>query len=132
MASTQNRQCCSIELEEDYNCIENYFGASLWNYGHACKCYKLGNKYTKNTKNFYCNSIECGGLINYIMSPFALFADIICCPCRTFLYCEKCINTNDVNNDVNDDNVYNHVNNKNAKNKKKKQGVITIQPITSN
>jgi hypothetical protein len=86
--STNKRQCCDIELNTDYNCIENYCNVTLWNASKACYEFNLFSKY--NTyKNFTCGIYECCYFVNWLMCPFALLGDIIVCPCRSFLYCEK-------------------------------------------
>lgn len=85
------RQCCCINLNTDYNCVENYCNASLWNAGKACNSLELCSKYSKNSKNFTCGTCECCYFTNWLMCPVVLLGDIIACPCRSFLYCEKCV-----------------------------------------
>lgn len=81
--------CCGAELQSDYNCAENYCELTLatcslsWSF--CCKgCAKYEYYYPS------CEKDACR-LFCLIKFPFTLIADICVSPCKTFLYCEKCV-----------------------------------------
>jgi hypothetical protein len=99
--TTEERTCCSIKLNNDFNCIENCCEASLINYAKMCYLCNIGQKYitievikadNRSICNNYCK--ECS--IPFLaMSPLCLLVDILICPCKTVLYCEKCLEKKD-------------------------------------
>lgn len=87
--------CCGTELNPEYNCCENYCELSLETCAQSiifCHCCKCCNKYDYDN-NSSCNDYICR-LFCLIKFPFALIGDILCSPCKTFLYCEKCMSKN--------------------------------------
>lgn len=105
--STSERQCCGTELNKDYNCIENLCSFTLWNASNACSCLNLCTKYKEEKNKIQCGTSDCPNIINYVLSPCILFGDIISCPLKSFLYCEKCVNcvddTSEKNNNQSDE-----------------------------
>lgn len=95
---TEQPLCCSLTLKDDFNCAENYCEFSLCNWAkmwYLCGC--CSKYYTvdvnKADKQAKCGFNDCNGCFipELILCPFALVTDILCSPCKTFLYCEKCI-----------------------------------------
>ena len=105
--STNERQCCGHELNTNYNCVENHCSFTLWNASNALSCLNICGKYSEDNDNVSCGTIQCCSIINYLLFPCMLFGDIITCPCRSFLYCEKCVecgnsNSNDTTGNAKD------------------------------
>lgn len=81
--------CCGAELHPNYNCAENYCELTLATCAQSCTfCCKGCAKYEYDDPS--CDKDACR-LFCLIKFPFTLIADICIAPCKTFLYCEKCI-----------------------------------------
>lgn len=88
--------CCGATLNPEYNCVENYCELTLATCAQSCLfCCNDDNccnkyDYENNTS---CDKDICR-LICLFKFPFTLIADICMTPCKTFLYCEKCMSKN--------------------------------------